>query len=148
MDTSGIITLSAAIIALAGSILSLLISTVLAVRKERRQLRWSKELDRFFQLEELAGALIEDLGGYRPVPEDRAELSDKLSSLELAAGRFARYPEVRQAIRDLHNTLSRMFVAKRDSEDDREVRKELDPAFRKLLQACDAVLTNKGKRNA
>jgi len=60
--------LAAAIISLLGSILSLYIGTSLAVRKERRQLLWSSELDRFFQLEELAGELVECQGGYRPFP--------------------------------------------------------------------------------
>jgi hypothetical protein len=58
-------------------------------------------------------------------------------------------PEVRQSVRDLHNTLGRMFVAKRDFEDDREkVRKELDPAYRKLLSACDKALKREVEGNA
>ncbi|MGA3327075.1 MAG: hypothetical protein ABSF45_21635 [Terriglobia bacterium] len=143
MSSTEIVTLIASIIALIGSIVSLFISTRLAIWKERRQLRWSKELERFFQLEELAGDLVEDLGGYRPLPEDRTELAGKFDTLGRAAGRFARYPEVRQAIWALRNTLDRMFVAKRDSEDDREIRGELDPAFRKLLEACDKALDRK-----
>ncbi len=142
------VTLAAALIALAGSILSLFISTRLAVLKERRQLLWSKELDRFFQLEELAGDLVEFLGAYRPIPDDRTESFQRFDALERAAGRFGRYPEVRQAIRDLHNVLGRMFAAKRDSEDNREIRQELDPAYRKLLRACDKVLARHGKGNA
>jgi hypothetical protein len=95
MDGSEIVTLVAAILALAGSILSLFIGTGLAIRKERRQLLWSKELDRFFDLEELAGELVEFMGSYRAIPDNRNELTEKLESLEQAAGRFARYPEVR-----------------------------------------------------
>jgi hypothetical protein len=149
MDGSEIVTLVAAILALAGSILSLLIGTGLAIRKERRQLLWSKELDRFFDLEELAGELVEFMGSYRAIPDDRTELAGKLESLERADGRFARYPGVRQSVRDLHNTLGRMFVAKRDAEDDREeVRKELDPAYRKLLAACDKALKREVEGNA
>ena len=140
MSAGDKVTLAAAIIALAGSLLSLFISTRLAIRKERRQLLWSKELDRFMDLEELAGELVEYMGSYRPIPGDRTELAGRLDALERSAGQFARYPGVRQAIRDLHNTLNRMFVAKRDDRDDREVRKELDPAYRKLLAECDSVL--------
>lgn len=152
MGTSDIATLIAAILALAGSILSLFISTQLAVWKERRQLLWSKELDRFFELEELAGELVEFMGSYRAIPDDRTELAEKMESLERSAGRFSRYPEVRQAIRDLHNTLSRMFEAKRDRKGGREVRKELDPTYRRLLAACDQgrgggrCITTSGKR--
>jgi len=64
----------------------------------------------------------------------------KLEALERAAGRFGRYPEVRQTIRDLHNVLGRMSAAKHDSEDGRALREELNPAYRKLLQTCDKVL--------
>jgi hypothetical protein len=134
------VTLAAAGIAFLASILSLFIGTRLAIKKERRQLLWSKELDRFFDLEHLAGELVEDVGSYRPIPEDRASLDARLRTLELAAGRFGRYPGVRRGIRDLHNTLGRMFVAKRDHQDDHSIRAELDPIFRKLLAACDSVV--------
>jgi len=46
------ITLIASIIALVGSLLTILLGTRLALLKERRQLLWSKELERFFALEE------------------------------------------------------------------------------------------------
>ena len=148
MDYGNIVTLIAALIALAGSILSLFISTRLAVAKERRQLLWSKELDRFFLLEELAGELVEFLGSYRPIPDDRTELTKKFDSLGNAAGRFSRYPEVRQSIRDLDNVLKRLFADKCAREDDREARRELDPAYCKLLSACDKVMGRQGKGNA
>jgi hypothetical protein len=140
MTNTEIVTLAAAVIALLGSILSLFISTSLAIQKERRQLLWAKELDRFFELEELAGDLVEELVSYRSALGDRTTLTQGFGALEQAAGRFGRYPEVRQAIRDLHNTLGRMFVAKRDRQNDQEVRGELDPTFRKLLAACDKVV--------
>jgi hypothetical protein len=145
MAGSELVTLVAAVIALLGSVLSLYISTRLAVQKERRQLLWSKELDRFFELEQLAGELVEELGSYRPTPEDRVSLDTRFQALELAAGRFGRYPGVRQAIRDLHNTLGRMFVAKRDHDDDHSVRAELEPAFQRLLAACDDVVGRERK---
>jgi len=88
-------------------------------------------------LEQLAGERVEDLGSYRPASKDEAALAVKLQALGLAAGRFGRYPQVRQAIRDLHNALNRMLDAKRNSEDDRQVRSELDPAYRTLLVECD-----------
>jgi len=140
MAGTELVTLAAAVIALLGSVLSLYISTRLAVQKERRQLLWSKELDRFFELEQFAGELVEEVGSYRPIPDDRTSLERRFQALELAAGRFGRYPGVQQAIRDLHNTLGRMFAAKRDHDDDRSVRTDLEPAFRKLLAACDDVV--------
>lgn len=140
MTNTEIVTLAAAVTALLSSILSLFISTSLAIQKERRQLLWAKELDRFFELEELAGNLVEELVSYRSAPGDRTTLPQGFGALEQAAGRFGRYPEVRQAIRDLHNTLGRMFVAKRDRQNDQQVRGELDQTFRKLLAACDKVV--------
>lgn len=112
----------------------------LQARKERKGVVWSKEVDRFINLEEIAGKLIEELGSYRSIPTEGSQLAEELRILESQAGRFARYPKVRQAIRDLHNVLSRMLAAKADHEDDREIRQELDPAYQTLLCACDAVL--------
>ena len=49
------VTLIASILALVGSLLTILVGTRLTLLKERRQLLWSKELERFLALEELAG---------------------------------------------------------------------------------------------
>jgi hypothetical protein len=67
LSAGDIVTLVAAVLALAGSLVTVLLGTRLALRKEKRQLLWSKELDRFLALEELAGELVEFLGGYRPI---------------------------------------------------------------------------------
>jgi hypothetical protein len=138
--SSQIVMIAASLIALLGSILTLLVGTRLALRKERRQLLWSKEIDRFLALEELAGQLVEELSSYRPIPQDQLTLATQLEALHHAAGRFARYPAVRQAIRDLHNTLGRMVDAKSHREDDRAIGSELDPALRQLLVACDQAI--------
>lgn len=145
---SEVITLVAALIAVVGSFVSLFISTKLAIHKERRQLLWAKELERFFNLEEQAGELVEFAVGYRSLPEDRSKLAAELENLADSAGRFARYPEVRQAIQDLHNTLGRALDMKQGSNPDREVRSELGPAYQKLLSACDGVLQRKRAANA
>ncbi|TKV69148.1 hypothetical protein FDP08_14120 [Marinobacter panjinensis] len=145
---SEVITLIAALIAVVGSIISLFISTKLAIHKERRQILWAKELERFFGLEEQAGELVEFAGGYRSLPEDRSKLGAQLDNLADSAGRFARYPEVRQAIRDLHNTLGRALDMKQGESPDREVRAELGPAYQKLLSACDEVLQRERAANA
>jgi hypothetical protein len=148
MSCSDIAILAAALVSLAGSIVSLFISTRLAVGKERRQLIWSTKLARFLRLEELAGDLVESLGGYHPITDGGTDVAIKLKALEDAAGRFGRYADVRQAIRDLHNTLSRMLAAKLDREDDRKTRAELDPAYQKLLGACDRERAREKKGSA
>jgi hypothetical protein len=114
------------------------VGTSLALNKERRQLLWSKELERFLALEELAGQLVEELAGYRTL--EPSDIAPRLKEFEQAAGRFARYDGVRRAVLQLHNTLGRMFVAKRDYTDEgRELRTELDRHLKQLLGACDQI---------
>lgn len=140
MTNSEYIVLAASAISLFGSILVLYVGSDLAIKKERRQLVWSKELDRVLALEESAGRLVEEIGSHGRIPEDRTSLSERMSALEQSAGRFGRYPKLRQSIRDLHNVLGRLFAAKRDREDERTIRQELDPAYKALLAGCDAVV--------
>jgi len=143
--TPQIVTLTASILALAGSLLTILVGTRLALLKERRQLLWSKELERFLALEELAGQLVEDLASYRTV--DRSRLGPKLEELQQSAGRFSRYDEVRRAVLQLQNTLERMFAARRDhTDDEQELRSDLDRHLKQLLSACDQI-TGRDKLN-
>jgi len=140
MSCTDVVTLIAAILAFAGSILSVYLGTPLAIKKERRQLIWTMELERLFRLEEFAGSLVELLGSYGPGSKDDADIAAKLRTLKDMAGRFGRYPQVRQAVRDLHNTSERMLRVREQCEDEREVRKELQDAYRALLNACDSVV--------
>ena len=132
------VTLVASILALIGSLLTIFVGTRLALLKERRQLLWSKELELFLALEELAGQLVEELASYRTL--DRSNIVSRLEEFQQAAGRFVRYDDVRRAILQLHNTLGRMFVAKRDFEnEERELRSELYCHLKQLLSACDQI---------
>jgi len=141
MNSAQLLTLAASVISLIGSLFVLILGTRLAIDKERRQLLSSKELDRVLALEESAGRLVEEIGTHGPIPKDRTSLADRMAALEQAAGRLGRYPDVSKAVRELHNVLGRLFAAKRDHADDREVRLELGPAYQKLLAACDAVIS-------
>jgi hypothetical protein len=132
------VTLIASILALVGSLLTILLGTRLTLLKERRQLLWSKELERFLALEELAGRLVEELASHRSL--DGSIIKPLLEEYRQAAGRFARYEDVRRAILQLQNALERMFVAKRDHDDDQQkLRSELDDDLKKLLDACDQI---------
>jgi hypothetical protein len=137
------VTLIAATVAAVVTVVSLLLNARITLDRERRLVIWRKEVDRLFELEELAGRLVEDVGSYRPLDQMRERLVNQFEQLEALAGRLARYPKVRQAARDLHNALGRLFAERRDGEDDRETRKEIEPAYRAILDACDKVL---GKR--
>ena len=136
--TSQTVTLVASILALVGSLLTILVGTRLTLVKERRQLLWSKELERFLALEELAGQLTEELASYRVL--DLSNIVSRLEEYRQAAGRFARYEAVRRAILTLQNTLDRMFVAKRDHGDNQQdLRTELERDLKHLLSACDRI---------
>ena len=133
------ITLIAAVVAAVVAIASLLLNSSLTQSREKRLVVWRKEVDRLIELEELAGAacrVVEDLGSYREIDIMRERLATQLEQLEAMAGRFARFPKVRQAVRDLHNALSCLFADRRDHKDDRESRKHVEPAFTALLDAC------------
>ena len=88
--SSQIITLAASLIALATSLLSIWVSTRLAIHKERRQVLWSKEVDRFFALEELAGTLVEELDSHQAL--ERSNVVQALEEFRHTAGRFADIP--------------------------------------------------------
>lgn len=140
--TSEEATLIAALIAAASSLFTLFLTSRLTYDRERRQALVRKEIDRMFSVEELAGELAETVGLYRKVWSgiDETRLHALFMEIEAVAGRMARYPHVRQALRDVNNVCQRLFVAKRDHQDEREVRAELDPALLKLHDAVDAVL--------
>jgi hypothetical protein len=134
------VTLIAAVIAAIVSAVSLLLNSRFTLNRERRLVLWRKEVDRLIELEEVAGKLVEDIGSYRSLESMRDRISCQMEQLEAMAGRMGRYPNVRQAVRDLHNVLSCLFSDRNEHKDDREVRSELEPAYRALLDACDSVL--------
>lgn len=125
------------------SLLGAIVNSWLTLRRERHQQLWSRELERFFQLEELAGVVAERLSGYRPIEPEYNQIGEKLSHLQAAAGRFRRYPEVTQAIRDFCNRagwlLSRMgdFPSLEEAE---SAKADMVDAHKALLRACDEVL--------
>src|ERR1700680_4626002 len=106
--TLQIVALIPSIVALVTSLFAIWWGTRLALLKERRQLLWSKELERFLALEELAGQLVEELSSYCPL--DQSNVGPMLEKFRQAAGRFARYGDLRRATLQLENTLQRMFV--------------------------------------
>lgn len=138
----------AATIAAIASILTLFLNTKLAFGRERRQALWNKELERFSELEEQAGNLVEEILTYSFRGDDRKqEFYNRLLAFHKLVGRFRRYPDVAQAIRKLHN-VSGWFVEtdmKHDSKEEYEKsRIEIDETYKELITACD-VATNRPK---
>ena len=137
LESASLIALGAAI-----ALLGPVVTSQLALKRERRQQLWNRELDRFFELEELAGMIAERLGGYRPVEPNRDRIGSQILELEAAAGRFRRYPEVTQAIRDLCNTTGWILTEGQaeSAEEETSTKQELVSRHKALLDACDRVL--------
>lgn len=137
-------TVIAAVIAAIASVASLLLNTRLSESRDKRRILWERELNRFFDLEEVAGRLVEDLLAYRCRTEEaKAAASEKLEYLHAAAGRFLRYSEVAAALRELHHTAGWYVTQDMKHETRQEfeqTRKDVLDAHKKLLAACDAVL--------
>lgn len=85
-------TLIAAVVAAAVTITSLLLNSRLTLDREKRLVIWRKEVDRIIELEELAGKLVEDLGGYHDLETVRKRVGMPLELLEAMGGRLSRYP--------------------------------------------------------
>ena len=83
------------------SIASLVWSVRLNESRERKNILWERELGRFFELEDMAGCLVEDLLNYNIRDEERSEALTRLQTLRAFTGRFRRYPAISSALREL-----------------------------------------------
>lgn len=125
------------------SLLGMLVSSRLTQGRERRQQVWQTEINRIIGLEERAGQLVELIGSSHDPERIRDGAADRMPQLESDAGRFRRHKGIMQAIRDLHNGLSRLLDDKLRHEDCRETSAEVNSLYDKLLTECDNVT---GKR--
>lgn len=125
------------------SLVGMLINSWLTQRRERRQQVWQTEINRFVGLEERAGQMVEWIGSYNAIETVLENVANDLTRLQSDAGRFRRHRGIMQAIRDLHNGLSRLLDDKANHRDWREVSTEVDLLYTKLLAECDKVT---GKR--
>jgi len=121
-----------------GNIAIQLLAHLLSTRKERQQQILKKELDRLFEVEELAGRVTEIVGSYRANQDITLPL--EIDALLYQAGRFRRYPKLKQALRDLHNCAARLLSESQKQEDNRETRKEIEKKYDAFLKACDEVI--------
>ena len=138
------ITLYAAAVASIFSLLSMLVLSWLTQRRERRQQVWQTEINRIIELEERTGQLVELICSHNAPDKNRNGIADALSRLGSDAGRFRRHKNIMQAIRDLHNGLSRLLDEKLHNEDYRGTGVEVDSLYDTLLTECDKVT---GKRS-
>lgn len=139
-----------ACLAAAVSIVNLTLSTRLSEGRERRKVLWERELDRFSELEDTAGRLVEDLLSYNIRSDaERSAALEKLQVLRGATGRFLRYPTIAAALRDV--THSAGWYISQDmkhetKEQFEEARKDVTTSFSKLISAIDETLKLAPKR--
>jgi hypothetical protein len=125
------------------SLVGLFAGSWLTQGRERRQQIWQTEISRMISLEERAGQAVELIGSYQSIEAITEGAKQWLPSLEFDAGRFRRHKPVMQAIRDLHNGLSRLLREKQRGEDSRKTSNEVEVLYLALLAECDRVT---GKR--
>ena len=137
-------TVIAASIAAIASIITLALNTRLTLNREKRRALWDKELERFVELEEVAGKITEDLMSHRCREEDDKEVFyQHMQYLRVAAGRFRRYPAVAQSIRCLSHDAGWYFgkdMKHESKEEYEEARNNLLESYSSLIKACDEAL--------
>lgn len=127
---------------LCGSTISILGSIVLhklSAKKERQQQILQKELDRMFQLEELAGEITEWAGSWQ-LSQESPELRGKFQRFMVAAGTFRKYPKLKQAIRDLNQHAMILTSDKINNEDPREGSRRLEEMYEAFITEYKNVL--------
>lgn len=139
-----------ACVAAAVSIVSLFWSAHLNEGRERRKILWERELNRFSELEDTAGRLVEDLLSFNIRSDDaRTGAQEKLQLLRAATGRFLRYPSIASALRDV--THSAGWYISRDMKHETKVefetvRNDVTTSFGKLIAAIDETLKSAPRR--
>jgi hypothetical protein len=139
-----------ACVSAAVSIVSLVWSVRLHEGRERRKALWERELNRFAELEDTAGCLVEDLLSYNVrSDEHRSAAQEKLQGLRTTTGRFLRYPAIAAALRDVTHSAG-WYVAQDMKHETRaefeEARNDVTSSFSKLITAIDATLKSAPKR--
>ena len=105
----------------------------LSTINDTRQKIIDKELNRFFELEELAGEITERSGSYnRKLQDDK--LDECFHKMDLSAGKFRRYSNMKQAIRDLSQYAKILVDCRRSNDDDRQAKKEMEDVYNKFIK--------------
>ena len=144
------VAITVAFIAATVSKINLIWSTRLNEGRERRKVLWERELNRFSELEDTAGRLVEDMLSYNIRSEqERAASWDKLQNLRAATGRFLRYPEIASALREVTHSAG-WYISqdmKHETKTDfEEARNDVTASFDKLVAAINITLNDAPKR--
>lgn len=139
LETTLIASAVGATVGAALGIVSMIVNSWITQRRERRQQVWQAEIDRIIKLEERSGQLIESVVSCGSTSETQEHVAGELQKLKSEAGRFRRHRAVMQAIRDLHNGLSRVLDDKLHYEDHRRTLAEVEDLFDGLVKELDSV---------
>lgn len=139
-----------ALIAAAVSLINLFLTTSLTQSRERRKALWERELERFLELEEIAGLVVENSLTYKKLTEnEEKELHTQMDFLYRASGRFQRYKDVSASVRNLHHAIG-LYISQRSSfgssEEFNQARAEISSSFAKMLETSDKSLSLAHKR--
>ena len=96
---------------------------------------------RLSELENLAGEVAEWSGTYQ-LDLETPQLNKRFDDLIKAAGHFRRYPEIKQAVRDLHSSCSALLYARKKQEVqlEQDTRVEVEEMHKKLISEIDKVI--------
>jgi uncharacterized membrane protein YgaE (UPF0421/DUF939 family) len=123
----------------ATTILGNIILHKLNAKKERRQEVLKRELDRLYKLEEMAGEITEWASSHH-LDHSSDDLRNRFHSFMVAAGTFRKYPNLKQAIRDL-NQYAMIIVSKENNHSDtRNDRKELEEKYQAFIKELENVI--------
>lgn len=145
-ESNNLVLITATIAAVA-SIISIFVNVYLTSTVERRNRLWNKELDRFSELEEKVGILVEDLMAFNCRTDiEQSNFYERMQTLRTTAGRFRRYPEVMKSLRKLSNNAGWYFSQDMKHETKEEfckIRDNLEESYQELLKAIDQVVKRK-----
>lgn len=137
--TKEYLTLIVAGMALLSSIITLILNTKLTTSKEKRVLLWKREVERLFDIEELAGAAQECALDYRPVEAKKESYKELRGKLDSAAGRISRHKELAKALRQLNHWCSIACSFSEGTEETTNARDEIPEHFSAVLEQCDVI---------
>ncbi|MDZ8120554.1 hypothetical protein [Pontiella agarivorans] len=133
--------LIAALIASLTSVVTLGLNTRLAIMREKRMLLWEKELERLHHLEEISG-MAKEIALCHADPEVlQKEFPPLYDELRQSAGRFGRYPQLANSIRDLNQASSALVSDKINKSITGQGgwAKKVTEAHTALLAECDVI---------
>ena len=132
-----------------GAIILMLLTAQVTERRERRRELWRRDAELCGELEQLAGVLVDRLRDHGISPEEYDQLGAKIGELARLSGRFPRFPTIQAAIRDLHNTASRIWAdgnRYQTQQERQEVMAALGARQSAVLAACDSAVGSRPKR--